>query len=192
MKFRIGPPPEDAALVEDGSGWRPVNEPSPLKMQILGVCMAVCIALCVSAIVLLFVGRAHVFDLSWPAVFVLVFLVLPVHELLHAVGCKGGVISRRIVLGFYPRTLGIYVHYGGRISRSRYIIIAALPFVVLSVVPLVLLVALRLDHEYLTELIMANGLASALDVLTIAIILKETPQRSVLINSGMRTYWRPE
>jgi len=161
-----------------------------LNLQILGVLMAVCITICVGAIVLLFVGPRHVLDLSGPTLMLFIFLIMPIHELLHAVGFKGGVMSRQVVIGFYPKALGLYAHYNGQIPRKRYIIIAALPFLILTAAPLALVAGFRLDHEYLTELVLANGLVSSLDVLAIVIILKETPQRSVLINSGMRTYWK--
>jgi len=68
--------------------------------------------------------------------------------------------------------------------------IAALPFLTLTAMPLAIVVVFRVDYRYLTEIIIANGLASSLDVLTVAILLKETPRRSILIDSGMKTYWR--
>ena len=190
MRFRIGAPPEDDTISRQDGDWNTVKEPGHLGLQMMGVFVAVFIGLSIAVVLSLSVGVQHVLDLSWPMVILFIFLILPIHDLVHAAGFKGGVMSRQVVFGFYPKVLGCYAHYDGQIPRNRYVIIAALPFLVLTAVPLALVAGLRLDYEYLTELIIANGLASSLDVLTVAIILKETPQRSVLMNSGMRTYWR--
>ena len=37
----------------------------------------------------------------------------------------------------------------------------------------------------------SEALASAGDVLTTLTIIKQVPKRSVLFNSGMKTYWKP-
>jgi hypothetical protein len=190
MRFRIGPPPEADAISREDSGWRLVGEPKPLNLQIMAVFVAACIALGICAIASLFVGLEHVIGLSWPAVFLFILLIMPIHELLHAAGFEGGLMSRRVVFGVHPQSLGFYAHYDGPISRHRYIIVAALPFLVLTALPLGFVAGFRLDHDSLTELIIASGLVSSLDVLTIGIILKETPGRSLLVNSGMKTYWR--
>ncbi len=190
MRFRIGPPPEDDTISREESSWNLVNEPNPLNLQIIGILVAVFIAICIGVIISLSVGIKHVLGLSWPMVMLFIFLIMPIHELLHAVGFEGGVISRQVVFGLYPKGFGFYAHYNGQIPRSRYIIVAALPFLILTAIPITIVAGFRLDHKYLTEIIFANGLVSAVDVLTIILILKETPQHSALINSGMKTYWK--
>lgn len=191
MRFQIGPPPRDVTMLENGDSWNVVSEPSPLKQQLIGICIAAVIALCIALVVFLSIGPRHVFGVSWPLVILFIFLVLPVHELLHAIGFKGGIASDQVVLGFNPKACGFYAHYGGQMSRNRYVIIAALPLLVLTIIPLAIVVVLQLDYVRLTEIAIANGLASAGDVLSMLIVVGQVPRQSVLINSGMKSYWKP-
>jgi hypothetical protein len=156
----------------------------------MGLFVALFTVLCITVVLSFSVGVQHVFDLSWPTVILFIFLIVPIHELAHAAGFKGGVMSRQVVFGFYPKVLGCYAHYDGHIPRNRYVIVAALPFLILTIIPLALVAGFGLDHRSLTALVIANGLASSLDLLTIVIVLRETPRRSVLMNSGMKTYWK--
>ncbi|MBN1358962.1 MAG: DUF3267 domain-containing protein [Sedimentisphaerales bacterium] len=190
MRFRIGPPPENASVVGDESTWHPLREPSPARFQLLAILTAVGVTVLIT-LALLTRDPELVLSVSWPIVMLFIVFVLPVHEFLHAVCFKGGVVSRQAVFGFYPKVLAFYAHCDGMLTRRRYIVISMFPFLVLTVLPLLLVTLIRVEWRYLVEVIFANGLASAGDVLTTIIIARQAPRQSILVNSGMKTYWRP-
>ena len=120
-----------------------------------------------------------------------IILIVPIHEFLHAVIFKGGLTSKRVVFGFYPKVFGFYAYYNGKITRHRYIIIAVFPFLMLTVIPLMVVTLFQVECKYLVEVIFASGMGSGMDILGIIIILRQVPRQSVLISSGMKTYWKP-
>ena len=190
MRFSLGPPPEDDAVRNEGDTWQPLKEPSRLRFQVLAVFAALAVTIGI-ALSLLARDSRLIADISWPTVMLLIVLIVPVHEFLHAVCFKGGFMSRRVVFGFYAKAFAFYAHYRSPVTRRRYITISLFPFLVLTVTPLLIVTLLRAECRYLVEVILANGTASAGDILTVIFVARQAPKESILINSGTRTYWRP-
>ena len=191
MRFRIGPQPKDDTIDMEEGTWRLVPEPSTAVLQLLGLFTALIVTACIALVVSISLGASHVLDVSWLRVICFIILVMPFHELIHAIGFEGGFTSKHVVFGFYPKVLSFYAHYGGVIPRSRYLVVASLPFVVITLLPLIIVAAFGIEYIYLTEIIFSNGFASALDILTVIFIVQRIPRHSVLINSGLKSYWRP-
>ena len=165
-----------------------MNEPSPRSLQVSGIAAAVFIAGS-SFVVLLARDRKYVADVSWLTVILLLIPLIPIHELFHASLFPGGLMSQRVTIGFHPKVLGFYAHYDGMMSRGRYVLIAAGPFLLLTVIPLTVVTIFLVRCAYLAEIILANGLLSAVDILTIILVIRQIPRHSLLINKGMKTYW---
>jgi hypothetical protein len=68
--------------------------------------------------------------LSFPA------LIL-VHELLHAVVHPGYGFTDATVIGAWPSKLLFYAHYCGPLSRERFLLVFAMPTLVITGLPLV-------------------------------------------------------
>jgi len=187
--FRLGPPPIDNTILEEESDWSLVKQPGLIRLQISGILIALFIA---AFIILLFLtrGSKYISNLSWPSILLLIILIIPIHECLHAICFEGGLTSKRVIFGFFPKLLVFYAHYIGKIRWHRYIIISIFPFLILTLIPLTLVTVFQFDYKYLAELALANGMASAVDVLCVITIFKQAPTNSVLINSGMDTYWK--
>jgi len=191
MRLNLGPPPKDDTISEEGSTWYPVNEPGLIRLQITAFFTALLIAAFIALVILLTRGSNHIGGMLRPIVLLFIILVIPIHEFLHAVCFKGRLTSKRVIFGFYPKVLGFYAHYIGQVSWYRYIVIAVFPFLILTVIPLIIVIIFNLEYPFVVEVIFANGLASAGDVVTVIIILKQVPRQSILINTGMKTYWKP-
>lgn len=190
MKIKLGPPPIDDTIFRNDNTWRPLDEPSHIRLQVNGILVGLLIT-AMMALVLLTRDPKYVTNISWPIVILFIFVVMPIHECLHALSFKGGIISKRVVFGFYPKAIAFYAHYGGIIPWYRYIFIALSPFLMLTLIPLAFIMLLNLDYKYIVEIMFANGLASAGDVLMAFAVIKQVPKRSILINSGIKTYWKP-
>jgi len=189
MIFKLGPPPVDDTILEEETTWHPVSYPCLMRLQIMGILIALLIA-AVIFLLLLTRDSKYISNLSWPSILLLVIPIIPIHECLHAVCFKGGLTSKRVIFGFLPKLFAFYAHYIGKIRWHRYIIILIFPFLILTLIPLTLVTVFQFDYKYLAELALANGMVSAFDVLCVITILKQAPTNSVLINSGMDTYWK--
>ena len=189
MKFRLGPPPIDDTILKDDNAWCLLDEPADIRFQVYGVLVALLIT---AALILVLLARdpKYVMNISWPIVILFIFIVMPIHEFLHAISFPGGAISKDVAFGFYPRAFAFYAHYSGIITRHRHILISIFPFIMLTLIPLTVVLVMKLERSYLVEIILAGGLASAGDVLTILYINKHVPRGSILINSGLKTYWK--
>lgn len=99
-------------------------------------------------------------------------------------------MTGRVTIGFYPRAVGCYAYFDGMLGRSRYVLICAGPLLVQTLLPLSVLTVFTPGWPYLLEFILANGLLSSVDILTIIFIPKQVPRDSVLVNSQTESYWK--
>jgi hypothetical protein len=198
MRFHIGSLP--SAFVPHES-WRPLREPSPWVMQLCAVPIGFGLALAVGAGWLQLVTAS--FGPVRPQEFVGAMLslggsllvLIAVHELIHAATHPGWGRSDASVVGVWPSRMLFYGHYTGRLSRNRFLAILAMPFLVLSVLPLAL-AALGVVPAGFGGFLVAwcstwNALFSCGDVFAIALVLAQIPADSVVQNDGWRTFWKP-
>ncbi len=202
MRFHYGAPPEAAEFHPEEGGWQSIREPGPMAIQLL----AVPVALGVVALVLALADRlvphpdypAPIIGLApilyqpmrqWP---LLLLLLIPIHELIHAIGFPESLRSRNTVVGAWLQRGLFYAHYDGPITRERFLLVLALPFLALTGAPLAALAFVGGDAVpgYLASAALINGAACAGDLLGIVLIARQIPRRAMLRNSGWCTYWR--
>lgn len=191
MRLHLGPPPQDPAF-DLRPPWRPLREPRKITLVILlalplGFLAA---ALFAFAALLLSTGDELVVTLDTASLLALVLLI-PVHELMHALVVPGSLASAHLVLGFWPRSLLPYVHYEQELARSRFLLVTLAPLVVLSVLSLVLLRLFPALESFWLVFGLANALGSGGDLLAAGLVLVQVPRRAQLRNCGWLTYWRP-
>jgi len=195
MKFQIGPMPEDEGFEPDGdSGWRRLKEPGPIGAQLRAFPLAVVLVLLIFALLSGYF-RSDLLDLVDPYILFLPLLMLAVfvfHEGIHAFFHPGRGTTDRSVLGFWPATLLLYAHYVGPLSRNRFLLILASPFVFLTLVPI--LVALTLDAApaWLFWVTILNAAGSSVDLVGIILLLTQLPGSAIVRNKGWASYWRTE
>ncbi|WP_256622925.1 DUF3267 domain-containing protein [Methanolobus chelungpuianus] len=115
-------------------------------------------------------------------------LLLIVHEMLHLVMIPGFASSDRTCAGI--TYAGGFVYTEEEIPKARYLLVTALPFVIISVLlPLVLGNAGLLTAGSMA-LILFNSMASSVDVLSMFLILTQASAGSRLTGNGTRTYWK--
>lgn len=181
-----------------GDGWVALKEP-----QSLVTAMVASIPLMVLN-VLLTVGIFSLFRPVSPADFgfgqdgfsitvsipvvVGLFLLLIVHEMLHLLIVPGFVSSDRTYTGI--TYLGGFVYTEEEIPKARYLLITALPFVIISVLLSLVLGSAGLLTAGAMALILLNSMASSVDVLSMVLILTQAPAGSRLTGNGTRTYWK--
>jgi hypothetical protein len=188
MRLRIGLPPEDDSFVEGGD-WRLLREPGIWSLQCLGVGTGVLTVLILVGLLFLAYGKV-VFQLSFLVVMALIIPVTPIHEMIHAALLPGSLLSRQTTLGLSLRVSGVYVFYPGELDRWRVLMVIAGPFVVLTLIPLVSMLAAGKWSPLLVEISLANGLGSQLDIINLFLIYGGIPDGARVRMSGMKTYWR--
>jgi hypothetical protein len=117
--------------------------------------------------------------------------VLLAHELLHLLAHPKAGLSRDSVVGVWPRAFVFYAFYDNEISRNRFLVTIALPFMVLSLGPVLLFWLTGKVFLWLVFVALVNGIGSCFDLLVIAMVLTQVPSNALIRNKGWLTYWKP-
>jgi hypothetical protein len=116
------------------------------------------------------------------------FVFALLHEMIHAVLIPGFIKSEKTFWGITP--FGGFVATTEEISRMRFLLISIAPFGVLSILLPVILGAAGLLTPYLALIILVNAMGSGVDVLSMLLILFQTPPGSRIVANGFETYFR--
>jgi len=188
MKFVRGAIPEDPQFEPIEEGWNAIREPDPVWMQVYAIPIFVVTgALLFGAIVL-------ATPISWRAVMNWLLpaflLMIPLHELIHALANPRFGMTPRTLVGVWPSRLLFYAHYEGELSRNRFLAILAAPLIVLTILPLLLCIVTQWNAPMLAAIALANGLGAAGDLLGFGLVLAQIPRRAMVRNKGWRSYWK--
>ena len=197
VKFHWGAIPEDD--FDPDETWRAIREPDPIRMQLIATPIGI--------------GLLAIFLFLWPQatelrpisiakegrilfVIATIFsipLLIIVHELLHAAAHPRYGLSPESIIGVWPQRLLFYAHFCGELSRNRFLVVFAMPFVAISVFPLVLAwlgLLSPLVSSIFAWFSIWNALFACGDALGFFLILWQVPAHSIVRNKGWRTYWK--
>ncbi len=203
MRFQFGKVVPNPEFDPSQGSWRKIREPGLGWYYLAGVPLAAITVGCLSvAIAAVGDTDAHIAirpgDVSFGRVAGVVLLVvgaflalLLAHEGLHLLAHPGSGRTANSILGVWPSRGVFYAYYDGEISRNRFLLMAALPFLVLSVGPVALFWVVAKVHLWLASVALLNSIASCFDLLIIAICISQVPSRAVLRHHRWGTYWRP-
>ena len=117
--------------------------------------------------------------------------VLPIHELLHAAAHPPKLRWRGTVLGFSWRQGAAYAYYDSDLSRRRYLVVLLLPFIGISVVPiLVYALSGTVAPLWLVLACTLNGVGSSVDIVQAFVLWRRIPAATVVREKGTAIYWR--
>jgi hypothetical protein len=195
MRFHIGPVPKSD---ENLPGvWTPLRDLGPYTMLLFGVP--------IGGVAFVIVGWLWLYET--PALknignnpntllvelIVAMFAIFPIHEFLHMIFHPQFGLSRKTVLGVWPSRLLCYAYYDGVISRNRFIVIFAMPLLVITILPL--FIAFTSGHASILVAFVSslNALGAGLDIFAIILLFWLVPQNANVCNRGGRTLWnQPE
>ena len=157
-----------AALV--GYCWHRVGIPTTLHMEGSGaIVLLVCLPLFFTALIV-------------------------VHELLHAAVHPRFGRSKATIIGVWLRRRFFYAHYSGPLTRDRFLVVFAMPFLIITILPLAVAAigllppALLMAASWFST---CNALFASGDFVGFALILAQVPRASIVQNKSWRTYWKP-
>lgn len=201
MQFHYGSVPESPRFQPDVLGWRPLREPGPWLLQLLAVPPGfVLLALDLGLLYLVWPAGfpfANAFGaFSLPGLLAVILALVPLHELVHVAFHPGGGLTPNSIIGIWPAKGLLYAHYDGPISRSRSIMVAVAPCLILAVAPALLIAGLgRLGApavllDRLAFVSLFGAVAGCGDIVVILLLLFQVPASATLRNQGWKTYWR--
>lgn len=134
-------------------------------------------------------------------VFLVVFVafsfpaIIVVHELIHASVHPRLGRSDASVIGLWPSRMIFYAQYTGALSRDRFLAILVMPFLFITILPLLFAMSCSLPGQFPGFMIAWcstwNAMFSCGDIFGIALVLWQVPRRSIVQNQGWWTFWRP-
>jgi hypothetical protein len=172
----------------EAQGWHSIEQDRSWS-SVIALPVALAVFLLLAAAITHLTGSNPIQSiLSIEAVLWLVALI-PLHELLHVFAQPGGGLLPNSLIGVWVSRAVIYASYLGTMSRARFVICLAAPFVVLTLLPLLLMMLKEasLNGEvlrYLGLLSLLNGVASAGDLVGLGLILAQVPRAAILQDKG--------
>lgn len=198
MRLRIGPVREATDFHPEQQGWHRLKEPTFSNLMLLALPTSVLLTIAMlaawAALATLHGVEERVQFVVTPATLLvsiaaLLALILA-HELAHAAALPGGWLNDATTLGLWARKLTPYVAYDGALTRNRHIVVALMPFLLGSLVPLLaglLLAWMPLGAVVLSTL---NAFFSSGDLISVVLLVTQTPGSALVRNSGLETWWR--
>ena len=123
-------------------------------------------------------------------VFMVMAVLVPIHELVHMVFHPYCGRSSQSILGFWPSKGLFYAHYGGEMSRARLIIILMAPLLLISFGPLIVCAVLGVSSVPLAIASVLNALLSCVDITGTSVLLFQVPTKARIRNQGYTTHWK--
>lgn len=199
MRLTWGEPPIPADFDPEADGYAPMREPSASVVSYVGGAIGLAMAVgcgwilwpvlpplevdLLTVILAAPTGDALIFLVGLLGVFV---LLVPIHEAIHFLVYPAGP-DRGI--GVWPRKFLFYAYTTGPVPRARFIAGTAMPFLVLTVAPGVVLLVTGVQSTWLfAALILHTSLCGA-DALIIYLLATRVPSGAVCRNRGWVTYY---
>ncbi len=195
MRFHLGAIPDDFT---PDDAWRPIREPGPWLMQLCAIpigCFVMLVVLAAWRRVPGGLSQSWSGGIEGAVALVLSFpLIIIVHEVIHALLHPRKAASSSSLIGFWPSRILFYAHYGGPLTRERFLAVFLAPFLVLSVLPLLIGLMGGLPSAnvrfWFAWVSSWNVLFSCGDLFGVGLIFFQVPRRALVRNKGWRSLWR--
>jgi hypothetical protein len=196
MRLHYGAVPETPDFHPLEEGWTGIREPGPVLIQFLAIPVALAVIFLLMA-VLIFSrpGLAFTIRIDWITL-VMILLLFPVHELLHALCFPQFGFTSETVVGAWASRLLLYAFYTGALPKWRFLLVYAMPLMVLSALPVAFLAVVRPVPfasgviSALVILAILNAAAASGDIIGFFLVLFQVPSGAQVRNQGWKTFWK--
>ena len=194
MRFICGPVPPSSVLNPHEEGWTPLRGWGAGRLAVVAVLLG--LPFLIAAVCLLGNLKQEVRELfkAQPLVagaYLLALLVMvPVHELIHALAYCQGIRSRHLIIGLWPSRGLCYAIYDSPMPRRRVLGMVVAPFLALSILPLLCLPWLQgtAGVLVLTFSLLHAGMCGG-DLIVFLRLVSQVPRKALVHNNGWQTYW---
>lgn len=115
------------------------------------------------------------------------FIVIPLHYLIHCLFYPVKINSDKCFIGFYKKLLTPFCYCKKELKRERLLIASVVPFLILTIIPLVIFINLDRDM-FFYALASVNALLSSFDIYDAYVLIKKIPKGDSLIIKSNNTY----
>jgi hypothetical protein len=198
LRLRWGPVPDDTDFTPEHGGWTKLKEPTFGWMLVVALPVSIVLVAGMSlawgmvARVRGIAGGSTVVVTPVTALLSLLAVgaLILTHELAHAAALPSGGLTAATTFGFWPKAATPYVCYAGELSRNRQIVVGMTPFLVLSVVPIMVGLCFSIAPFWLVVLSAVNAFGASGDLIGAGLIALQVPASGVVRNRGLDTWWR--
>ncbi len=134
-----------------------------------------------------FSATINLMDLLRGTLFLMGFVLL--HELLHAVPVMLTGSRDDLVIGFWPRHFVPYFATLGAVPRNIQLVSGALPFVSLTLMPLLIATGLSVHGLWSVAISSLNAAACGADLVVFVLYCRQIPATAMVRNQGYSTWW---
>jgi hypothetical protein len=182
MKFKIGP--LDSEIEQPDYNWKPIEKMSVWEFQLkatpIGIIAAILIGFLWSYIIPV---NDFINEIKFPNTVIIFALcligTLIIHEILHLIVHPKYGNSEESLLGFWPSKMFLYALYKGEMNRTRTCIMLVMPFLLISIIPLLTSVIIMKTTYWIAYISILNAYLSCGDLYSIIWTLKKLPQGSI-------------
>jgi hypothetical protein len=189
MRFHCGEIPAKKVEVIPDS-WKLIRGPKTMnQMQWISLPVGIVVA-CVIDFLWLRIKPDSPVELH-PVWLAAALLGMPViHEFVHALAFPQFGMTREIVMGVHPGwLLYFYVYYDGPVSRNRMLAVLLMPFLLLTILPLVVCSILGVFSLPVLFFSVANAMGARVDISFFCILAFQVPSKAMIHNNGKDGYW---
>lgn len=181
--------PENPEFCPEKEGWKPLKEPKSVLVTML-IASPVGLLMCFIVLAIAnLMGNTVDMELNFSVILAL-FIIIPIHELLHALAFPESIKSDKVIFGVLPKAGACFAHYEGEMKKKSFLISLLAPLLGISVIPLVLLCVTHIKFPFLVTVSAVNALCSCVDLFGFFLILFQIPKASIIRNKGFKTYWK--
>ena len=119
-------------------------------------------------------------------------ILFVVHELIHAFAYPKFGFTSSTMIFIWPSKLLIIAATFDALRRNRLLFVYMLPFLVISMLPLIVYRSLSIDSLFLMLASTANGLIAGGDIFCFFLIVLQVPRNAMVRNQGPQTWWKAE
>lgn len=123
------------------------------------------------------------------AIFLLTLAMVICHEALHLLAFPGAGLNANTVIGIWPQLASPYVQYISPMRRNRFLFACILPFLILSILPLILVLAGFEPISYLSWISVGNSVGASSDLFIVGKVLLTVPAGAMVLESDGKVYW---
>ena len=190
MLFRLGPPPDSLTDSEFATGeWRRVPRPPLWAVHVLSLPAGALMALLVLVAWILLTPPFDLVFESSDKVTVAIASVILLGLVLQISTYPRMGLSKQSVFGLWPSRLTLYTAHTSQLTKRQSIATLLLPFMVLSILPLLFVIVFRTSSGWL---IFGSCLAAGVHGINVFLALPvlRLPSKCVIAGRGFEPYWR--
>jgi len=193
MRFHLGEIPESPDFIPD-EAWKVLQIPSIWGMQLIAFPIGI---LFLGLMALLWISLTPLLrpgTVKFPAPIGMLLAcfvsVLIIHELVHASILPMAGTSKSTVVGFLPSKMFLYTAHLGDLSRSRCLVMLLAPFIVISIIPLIIASIFHVAPGWLAYASILNAFLASGDLYMAGLTMFRIPPHATIRGQGWKTYWR--